>query len=89
MPTPSAPAAFSAVTVASSATSSTYAATNRWVRVLVWTCGCAGGWRRVTFPVNTSTGWVVYARSAYGFKAFAGDRSVLLNAQYWLDADRH
>ena len=25
----------------------------------------------------------------YGFKAFAGDRSVLLNAQYWLDADRH
>ena len=25
----------------------------------------------------------------YGFKAFAGDRSVLLIAQYWLDADRH
>jgi hypothetical protein len=25
----------------------------------------------------------------YGFKAFAGDRSVLLNAQYWLDADHH
>ena len=24
----------------------------------------------------------------YGF-TFAGDRSVLLNAQYWLDADRH
>ena len=25
----------------------------------------------------------------YGFKAFAGDRSVLLNTQYWIDADRH
>ena len=25
----------------------------------------------------------------YDYKAFAGDRSVLLNAQYWVDADRH
>jgi len=25
----------------------------------------------------------------YGFKAFAGDRSVLVNAQYWIDADSH
>ena len=25
----------------------------------------------------------------YGFKSFAGDRSVLINTQYWVDADRH
>lgn len=25
----------------------------------------------------------------YDYKAFAGDRSVLINAQYWIDADRH
>jgi len=25
----------------------------------------------------------------YDYKAFAGDRSVLLHAQYWIDADRH
>lgn len=25
----------------------------------------------------------------YGFKAFSGDRSVLINTQYWVNADRH